>query len=512
MTAALTTLPRKTELSSHQRSWTPTLGLFAGEAVLSQAIPSLANLLFVVAAAALGLQLLNSERYAAYWELNFWCWAADPFLRRLVDWHGGYHANSPVLLAGPIVSALGILAMRRQARLSRNFALVLGITGAAMAWALVEGLVSNGFSAAAVEALQWVTPLLGSLPFILIPEARSQLHDLVPALARRATLIIGAYGLVQFLVLPAWDATWMRNVAAILNSIGSPTPLQVRVFSLAASPGPMASLLGVLLLIVAVTRRGLTDIVILGFGLATFGLSQVRAAWVAWAVSLALLACLRRVNMLPTIAVLVLLTAAALAIPSPVSQSISGRVNQTTSSGTQDVSLQARLSFQEQQLPEAVTNPLGFGFGSTGAGARAGGNEQLESFANTDSGYLEALHVFGAVFGLVFLAGFVCLTFGALFRAAATVRSARRPAPWQLLHAAFGASAASFTVSMLFGIALTAEDGLLLWSGLALVFAPGSELLVRCAPTGGVVHDDAGVTHLAGRKDGALSGSVRECT
>ncbi|MHA7303552.1 hypothetical protein [Pseudarthrobacter sp. MDT1-22] len=60
-------------------------------------------------------------------------------------------------------------------------------------------------------------------------------------------LLVGAYGIVQFVVLPPWDKSWM--LSSELQSIGQAAPLAVRVFGMSESPGPYAAFIGVAIII-----------------------------------------------------------------------------------------------------------------------------------------------------------------------------------------------------------------------------------------------------------------------
>lgn len=94
---------------------------------------------------------------------------------------------------------------------------------------------------------------LGALALIpLVASGRLLIHwELLTRIIPVLGLPVGVYGLIQFFVLPVWDSRWMT--ASMLTSIGSPEPMQVRVFSTLESPGPAAAYLG-LAIVLSIAR------------------------------------------------------------------------------------------------------------------------------------------------------------------------------------------------------------------------------------------------------------------
>jgi hypothetical protein len=79
-----------------------------------------------------------------------------------------------------------------------------------------------------------------------LPDVWLQIYRALPAVG----MVLGAYGIFQFYVLPSWDRTWM--IASRLESIGQPAPGLVRVFGTSESPGPFALVLGAALIVTVV--------------------------------------------------------------------------------------------------------------------------------------------------------------------------------------------------------------------------------------------------------------------
>ncbi len=71
-----------------------------------------------------------------------------------------------------------------------------------------------------------------------------------------AGMTMALYGIAQFVLLPEWDAQWMRNVIELgLDSIGQPEPFAVRVFSTMNSPGSFGIMLMAAIIVALKTQR-----------------------------------------------------------------------------------------------------------------------------------------------------------------------------------------------------------------------------------------------------------------
>lgn len=439
-----------------------TLGLVGGGLLVAAVVPVAANYLFPVAAVLLAVVLLGRGRDVAVWELTIWLYLLAPLVRRVVDWRGGFHENSPVLLAAPAVALLGLLALQRTRPLRPAAAAAFGAALLAAGYAVGLGLLLRPPVPVAVAVLQWVSPLAVALLVLLGPGDAQDVRTAVRRVTRWGLLLLGGYGLVQYFVLPPWDAAWMESVRFVLTSIGNPEPQQVRVFSTSNAPGPLATSLGVLILLALGSRRTRLDDLALGLGFLTFGLSLVRAAWVSLAVAVVLLVLSRRVSLVKLAGSAAALVAVVALVGGPVAETISGRIDDTASAGTEDTSFQARLAFQAAVLPEALRDPFGAGLGSTGTAVRRGATGRDLAFQDSDSGYVEALHVFGAPLAVALL--------GTVFWAAASTwrRALAAPPGARPYEMVLAATLVTVPVAMLFGSALTAASGALFWSVLAL--------------------------------------------
>ncbi|MBC3761710.1 hypothetical protein ACUN7V_07810 [Quadrisphaera oryzae] len=429
---------------------------------------ALAPLVYTGGSAALSLSWRRTapERVV---ELALWTWLLAPGVRRVVDMVSGFHPDSLVLVAPLAVSVLCLVPAAVAARRAwpqlpvpprvRWLAVLLSVL---LAYGAGVGvLVGRPVPAVALAFLQAAAPLaLGVSALVLLPRARRVV--LVDRFAVWGCLLVGGYGVVQFLVAPQWDRQWLRDVADVASSFGYPEPLGIRVFSTVNDPVSLAAFLSLAVLWLALRRRlGVLGWLALAVGLSCLGLTLVRAAWVAVLLGV-LLACLRGWVRVERLAVVVVVVIALLPTAGPTLAPVVERVDKSVSSGSQDESFQARIAFQSAQVLPSLTSVSGAGLASTGTAVRRDAAAD-QRFANSDSGYLEVLRTYGGPLGAVL----VISTFS-------LVLAVQRRTPPEARGAA--ALLAAVPVTFVFNNALVGVLGVALWCSLmALVDGPQDE-------------------------------------
>ena len=278
---------RKSPLLQPAIAWIPILALVVLTALcVAAGLGGLLNLLFPAGAFVVAIVLY--WRYPViYVSFAWWLWLITPWVRRMADFNGsGWTDPSPILLTPLLVSFVsGFALIKGQVRLAN--ALPFLLCAISVAYGLLVGLVINEPQAAVLAFINWISPIF--LGFHLFSQWRS--YPLYRQTLQRSfawgALVMGIYGVVQFLMAPPWDAAWMADAFtyAGLNSIGQPEPLAIRVFSLSYAPQPFATLMmaGLLLLLAGNSQIKLFAA---GFGIISFLLSLARAAWIGLFVSL----------------------------------------------------------------------------------------------------------------------------------------------------------------------------------------------------------------------------------
>lgn len=401
-------------------SWTliaALAGFTSGCVVLRHA--GLLRVAFPIGACAVALWLLRATERPLYFGFTLWLWFLTPGLRRMVDYQVGWDPQNPIVLAPLLVSGLSLVGvLHHLPKLQRvalvPFALLLG----GIVYGYAVGIVRADLSAATYGFMNWAAPVgLGAFLALNWPEYPA-IRSVVSASFLWGVLLLGAYGLMQFVAPPPWDAYWMLNSG--MNSIGQPLPYHVRVFSLLNSPLPFAAMMGAGLFML-LTRGWGVALLAAVLGLASLLLSLVRSAWLACAIGLVVYAVsapwsARRRLALACIAVCAALPVAAMIAteiidPTTTRESVERRF-ETLTDLSEDVSLADRRAFTERILEEIAADPIGKGLGATGgASTLATGNAARRTF---DNGILDIFYSLGWFGGACFAAGFAALVITAL--------------------------------------------------------------------------------------------------
>lgn len=429
------------------------LVLLAGAAAASfvGAAPLVAYALpLAVLGAAVGLA---GRRGTAYVEFLLWVWLLTPGLRRIVDLHAGWDPLSPVMLAAPLASLAALPAiLRGRRRVHGDARAAFLVTLLALAYGLLVGVVRSTSLAAPLAALlTWAPPIVSGLYVATVGPSKDAMARLLTRLAVGAALALGGYALVQWATVPDWDGFWMAN--APMASIGRPEPMEVRVFSTLNSPGPFASVIAALLVVLLGTRSRLR-LPAAVLAVVALGLSLVRSAWLGLAVAVVAVVSGPRSRSLRRTLLLVALPAAALLMAGgPVAEAVNERISASVEEGDRDLSLLERADLYAEMGPQVVRDLVGQGLGATGVSTKVGNDGDLGELGNLDSGLLEYLYVFGMPVGL---AALVATTAGVL----GAWRRGRRGTE---LDKACAAAALGIFVQLPFGNALVSVSGLFFW-------------------------------------------------
>ncbi|MEI2779546.1 MAG: O-antigen ligase family protein [Tetrasphaera sp.] len=412
---------------------------------------------FPLGAALIALGLLALRRWNAYLAFAIVMWLTTNEVRRFVDWKSVYHEQNPILLTATVVSILslpwGLLYRRRVRKEIYNLVSVVMAVGA---YGLLVGIVRNGFLPAIADSLYLLGPLSLGLFVLKVMTDDEALRRVLRGTAVWGCLGLGAYGLIQFLVLPPWDLAWM--LGSEISSIGAPRPGEFRTFSTLTTTGPLGQVLAALLLILVSERRVPRQFIAAAVGMVCLGTTLVRAGWIGLALGMVLLFVLGRTKILRMGAVLAALLAGLIVLGGPIIGRMAERANNTTSQTTEDISLQKRIEFQTRIAPTVLSDPIGLGFGATGRVSNLNASDFTDPhFRNFDSGIFETLARFGVIAGLLYLGAIITAT-------AKAVRRARRT---ELTDTCLAAAALALTFGIIFTDTSQAIYGMVLWLCLA---------------------------------------------
>ena len=349
--------------------------------------------------------MLYAARPALYVGFVWWIWFITPFIRRVIDYQIGYTSLSLVMLTPFLATSFAFFTVLRYGKLLKErafapFALaMLGVT-----YGYVVGVVRAGVAGATFDLITWFAPICFGFHVIVFWREYPVYRQVVRSTFMWGVLVMGAYGIIQFFALPAWDARWM--VDSGMNSIGRPEPFEVRIFGTLNSPGPysLALMAGILLLFDA---RGLLPrfATVPAFG--AFLLARVRSAWAGWVIVLAFMVWRLRGPMRARLLV-VLVAGLVLSLPllmqGPVAETVGGRL-ETLGNLDEDNSMQARTALYSVALDKALLNPIGSGLGSVGRAVKLGS----DGVASFDSGILAIPFTLGWPGTLAYMGGVLWL-------------------------------------------------------------------------------------------------------
>lgn len=272
------------------------VGFFVGAMLLSWGGAGKAvTLAFPAAAVSLGLFLYFREPLL-YNGFVWWMWFLSPFIRRLADWKSGFTNPSLILLAPYLVSLITLITFFRylpRVRTSNNLPFVMSV--GAITYSFLVALVYRSPFEAGIGVVDWLPAItFGFHLFVHWPEYPSYRRN-TQRVFIWGVMVMGAYGIAQYLLSPEWDLAWRLNAefwsAGDIFSDGD-----IRVWSTMNSPTPFANTLMAGLLILLNYEGGIALPVML-VGFLSFLLSLARTSWGALMVGLVSLVAFSKENL-----------------------------------------------------------------------------------------------------------------------------------------------------------------------------------------------------------------------
>jgi hypothetical protein len=211
----------------------------------------------------------------------WWILFLTAFVRRYADFRGGAFVDpSPILLA-PYAAIVvcghtlyfNLPKVREQG--STPFILVF----ASMLYGYLVGVIKNSPMVSTIKGLEWITPLLFAYHLYVHWERYPEYGRHLRKVFLWGVLIMGCYGIYQYLVAPDWDRLWL--VSSKMITSGLPIPQGIRVWSTMNSPAPFGDYMATGLLLLLSSRNVLVAPAS-AVGFLSFLLCMVRTAWVGW--------------------------------------------------------------------------------------------------------------------------------------------------------------------------------------------------------------------------------------
>ncbi|VEP15939.1 O-antigen ligase like membrane family protein [Hyella patelloides LEGE 07179] len=347
-------------------AWTAMIGIIV--LGLIGAVPGLGRvvtLFFPVASLVVGF-FLYSRYPILYLGYTWWLWFLTPFVRRLADFGSGYTEPSPILLSPFLVTALCFITLFKQlpklnsqGKLGTPF--VLAFIG--LFYSLLVGIIYREPTKLVIATLEWFTPVIFGFHLYVNWRSYPQIQRNIERVFLYGVLIVGSYGVLQYVALPQWDRIWLTNAPIDSICSGGVEVLKCRVYSTLNSPEPFAGFMaaGLLLLLCSTSRLSMPAQIA---GYLSFLLAMVRSGWLGWfAGFLALIFSLKEKFQIRLI--LVFLIMIVCIAPLTQIEQFSGVTERLGTFGNleNDGSADARQETYEEVLGEALTNWFGQGIG-----------------------------------------------------------------------------------------------------------------------------------------------------
>jgi O-Antigen ligase len=381
-------------------AWTAILGLVTFTVVGILAGGNLFRLAFPSACFAVGV-LLYKRYPTLYMGFTWWLWFLTPLIRRLVDFRYGYELQSLILMAPFLVTLITLPRFIKYLLKSYPYSqggLPFILAFVAILYSFLMGLVTQGFNLLLIRVfIEWLAPIIFGFYIFSDWQNYPNYKNNIQYTFFWGVLVMGGYGLIQYLMMPPWDLLWQRE--AIEFGFGNVAKNQI--WSTVNSPGALSLLLipGLLLLF---TSKELLRIPVGVAGSLAFLLTNVRSGWIGFLVGIFILTgnLERRLQIRVVLITLVItLSVFPLANMEPFSDIIVSRV-ETLSDVGGDRSVQARTEQYQTLLSYSLSDPVGQG---------------MSSLNLPDSGILNLLFEMGWLGSIPFLGGLV-LIFLSLFQ------------------------------------------------------------------------------------------------
>jgi hypothetical protein len=428
------------------------LGTFAGAG-------SIIRILFPLASLAVGI-FLYKKYPILYHGFFWWLWFLTPFLARIIDYQTSWDPSRLILLAPFLVALLTLETFLRFLPQSNSIGgLPLVIAFAAVCYGFLVGLVNGSPIVVIRNFLDWLIPITYGFYLLVNWRDYPSYRKNFQRVFLWGILVMGTYGIFQYIVAPEWDRYWMVE-SGMRSSAGNPEPFGMRIWSTMHSQGPFAGTLQCGLILLLTSQRPLRFPAAIVGSLA-FLMTLVRSNWGGFFVALLLfLPSLKQKLQIRLISTLLILAICIIPLTTiePFSSNINKRM-QTISNLSEDGSFQDRKGLFEISIQFALSEYLGQGIGSGGAYDAKTGNWVS---ASIDNGLLVLLFTIGWLGTIVYLAGLIPMFLNVLRVSEVSFD------PFLSGTRALGISYCSL---LIFGGAIVGISGIFLWGFLAITLA-----------------------------------------
>jgi hypothetical protein len=297
-----------------------------------------------------------------WWNIFLVC-----FVRRLADFRmGAFTDSNPILLAphlAILVCGHALYLNLPKVKEQRTFPFVLALAG--VLYAYCTGLLYPGASATSVTvaALEWITPILFGHYLYVNWRRYPEYSQVTRKIFLCGALLMGLYGVYQYVVAPEWDRLWLIG-SGMTSSSGIPEPYGLRVWSTLNSMGVFADVIATALLVLVSCNSPIVFPAAV-FGSLAFLFTSVRTGWLGWLAGMILISTSLRPKQQTRLVIGALILALCV-VPvvsmEPFATNVSKRLN-SLSDLDNDNSAQVRQAIYKDFFSSGMYNILGDGIG-----------------------------------------------------------------------------------------------------------------------------------------------------
>ncbi|MFN7201754.1 MAG: O-antigen ligase family protein, partial [Aphanizomenon sp.] len=342
-----------------------------------------------------------------YIGFTWWIWFLTPLITRLVDYRVGWDPTRQMLIAPYLVVFLTIFTFLKHLPSSlRQGGLPFLLSVIGVSYGCLIGLIYNQPLPVVRSFLDWLSPIIFAFHLFSnwrdYPTYRQHLQRTFIW----CVIILGSYGVYQFVVAPEWDRYWLIQ-SKMFTSAGDPIPFGMRIWSTLHSSGPFGTVMqtGLLLLF---TTTGPLIFPASAVGYLSFLLSQVRTSWGGWLLGIIMIfgSVKPQIQMrLMTIILVMTICVIPLVTIEPLSKVITTRM-ESFSNLEKDGSFRDRSATYDRSLNLALSNVIGNGFGNTWKVNEKTG--QIEVVV-IDSGILDMFFTLGWIGTIPYISGLLLM-------------------------------------------------------------------------------------------------------
>lgn len=392
-----------------------------------------------------------------YVGFTWWLWFLSPLVRRLIDYQAGYLTPGPWILSPLLVTFIcAITLIKYLPKLHYRHSLPFLLSLGGVCYGFLISLITMPINGQTIiHFLIWSTPILFGFHLFVHWQDYPNYRQNLQRVFFWGVLIMGIYGIFQYLVAPGWDNFWLVTLGN--RTYGKPEPLGIRVWSTMMIPQKFGVIMAAGLLILFV-QKGIFRFLVAGVGYLAFVLTTIRAAWLNWLVGLLILVVSLK-SRWQTRIITSIIVASLLVMPLTIIEPFASVVKERLGSFShveEDGSYNARLEGYNELIQPALSEFFGRGLGT-----------RLETentnIAAYDNGFLVLLFSLGWFGTIIYLSG-IALIFGQLLGGKHLYKDA-------LAIALRAISISTFMVQLGFNPVMTGEFALPVWTFASLAMA-----------------------------------------